>query len=326
MSAASSNKQIIAITGATATGKSKLALNLAEALIKQKRANRVFLLSVDSRQVYRGLETLTAATIPHGWQLNNSKPYPYLSHQQLAISLHGVSIIPIWQDWSPAHLQKLYLHIKQQLQNNDFLILVGGTGFYHRQLNQPAATLFIKPNLTLRQQLNKKSVSFLQEQLQQLDPEKLAAMNQSDVKNPRRLIRAIEVAKALQKDHVGKTSSEQEEHWPLNIHLTLNKKEQAEQIKRRVAERYQDALHEVRACVKQYKLSAELPAASAIGFKELLDHIEQRTSLQASVLAWQKAEIQYSKRQATWWKKINNLKNFAADDPELLTKTLELVL
>ena len=89
-------QQLIAITGATATGKSTLALKLAEEIIKKDLAKHVFLLSVDSRQVYQGLEILTAADIPHGWQIIEEKPYRHFLHPQLAISLHGVSIIPIW--------------------------------------------------------------------------------------------------------------------------------------------------------------------------------------------------------------------------------------
>lgn len=320
------NKQIIAITGATATGKSKLALKLAEELINNHQAQRVFILSVDSRQVFQGLETLTAANIPHGWQIIKEKPYRYFAHPQLAISLHGVSIIPIWHDWSPAHLQKLYLQIKEKLEENDFLILVGGTGFYHRQINQPATTLYIQPNMVLRRQLNKKSLAFLQENLKQLSPEKFASMNQSDVKNPRRLIRAIEVAQFLQKTKNHQVNIEQEQSYPLNIHLTLDKKTQEENIKRRVAERFHDAVHEVKACLNQFKLSPELPAASAIGFTEVLNHLEQQITVQQSISAWQKAEVQYSKRQSTWWKTNNNLLALKADDPQLLTKVLKLVL
>ncbi len=320
------NKQIIAITGATATGKSKLALNLAEELIKKKYAQRVFLLSVDSRQVYQGLETLTAADIPHGWRINEKNPHRYFTHPQLAISLHGVSIIPIWHEWSPAHLQKLYTEIKEQLKENDFLILVGGTGFYHRQINQPATTLFIQPNLALRQELNKKSLASLQEKLKQIDPEKFASMNQSDINNPRRLIRAIEIAKATTNINKQQQTKTQKLKNLINIHLILEKKVQEERIKRRVQERFQEAIHEVRACLNQFKLSMELPATSAIGFKEILNHLDQQLSAKETLLAWQRAEIQYTKKQNTWWKKNKDLINFAADDPQLLTKVLKLVL
>ena len=325
MSKKTIQQQIIAITGATATGKSNLALKLAEQLIKNDHAQRVFLLSVDSRQVYQGLEILTAADIPHGWQIIKEKPYRHFLHPQLAISLYGVSVIPIWQDWSPAHLQKLFLNIKQMMTKKDVLFLVGGTGFYHRQISQPAATLTIKPVLALRQELAKKSLGFLQEQLKQIDLEKFENMNQSDVQNPRRLIRAIEVARSPENINPQHTKNQKKDQI-INIHLTIAKKDQEEKIRRRVAERFKHAVHEVRACLDQFKLSPELPAASTIGFKELVKYLSHELNPKQALLFWQRAEIQYSKRQATWWKKVEDLTIFEANDPELLTKALQLVL
>ncbi len=318
--------QLLAITGATATGKSALALKLAEEMIKKDRAQQVFLLSVDSRQVYQGLEILTAADIPHGWQIIKDKPYRHFLHPQLAMSLHGVSIIPIWQAWSPAHFAKLYQNLKAKMTENDVVILVGGTGFYHKQISQPATTLGVSPNPTLRQQLNKKSMGFLQEQLKQLDREKFEAMNTSDAQNPRRLIRAIEVAQAHQAGNKKKTNNDHQENDILNLHLSLNTQNQQEQIKRRVAERFKDAVHEVRATLNQFKLSPELPAASSLGFQEILKYLDHQYNAQQAMLAWQRAEIQFSKRQITWWKKVPGLINLEADDPQLLTKALQLVL
>jgi len=319
-------KQIIAITGSTATGKTKLALALAERLVKNNHAQRVFLLSVDSRQVYQGLEILTTADVPHAWQIVKEKPYRYFSHPQLAISLHGVSIIPIWQEWSPAHFHRLFLRIKQQLNKEDVLILVGGTGFYHKQINQPATTLSIPPNPVIRQQLNKKSLGFLQEQLKQIDPEKFESMNQSDSQNPRRLIRAIEVAQANKEGEKHNTNKKQEKNNIINIHLNLNAKDQQEQIKRRVAERFKHAIHEVRAVLNQFKLSPELPAANTIGFEEIFKYLDHQLNSKQALLAWQRAEVQYSKRQITWWKKVPELTHLEANDPQLLAKALKLVL
>jgi tRNA dimethylallyltransferase len=327
MSKKQKNKQqIVAITGATATGKSSLAIKLAEELVKKENIRRVFLLSVDSRQVYQGFEILSAADIPHGWRIVKDKPYRHFAHPQLAISLHGTSIIPIWQEWSPAHFRKLYLSLKEKLNKDDLLILVGGTGFYHKQISQPAETLNLPPNPSLRKELSKKSLNFLQEQLKQLNLEKFEAMNSSDSQNPRRLIRAIEVAKAKKKNDKETRNIKREKSKIINIHLILDAKKQQEQIKRRVADRFKHALHEVRAALNKYKLSPELPAASTIGFQELYQYLDHQLSAKKALLAWQRAEIQYSKRQNTWWKKAPNLLYLQADDPQLFAKALRLML
>jgi tRNA dimethylallyltransferase len=212
------------------------------------------------------------------------------------------------------------------MTEKDFLILVGGTGFYHKQITQPADSLNIAPNPTLRQHLEKKSLGFLQEQLKQLDSEKFEAMNSSDSQNPRRLIRAIEVAQANTSVEKQKTNEKQEKNNITNIHLSLNNQDQQEQIKRRVAERFKHAIHEVRAALNQFKLSPELPVASTIGFAELCKHLDHQLNSKQALLTWQRAEIQYSKRQNTWWKKVPGLVHLEADDPQLLTKALRLVL
>ena len=315
--------QIISITGATATGKSKLALNLATALIEQKQTKKVVLLSVDSRQVYQGLEILTGADIPHGWRLVNGQSYRYLTHPQLNISLHGVSIIPIWQDWSVAHFKKLYLELKSQLQSDEYMILVGGTGFYQRQIEEGAETLFIPQNEKLRQKIAKKSVPFLQDELGKIDAEKLASLNQSDRQNPRRLVSAIEVATFLAKNPLPATAAKKQ---ILKIHLNLTKRQRDEAIERRVNERFKHAIHEVRACLKQFKLSGQLPAATATGFKELVSYLEREISEDEALRRWQISEMQYAKRQDTWWKKVDDLHIFDASDENLLAKALDLVL
>lgn len=316
-------KQIISITGATATGKSHLALKLAQNMIENQGVRKVYLLSVDSRQVYQGLEILTASDIPHGWSPVEKKPYRHFTHPSLAISLHGISIIPIWQEWSPAHLKKIYLDIKKQLGTKDLLILVGGTGFYHSQILKPANTLSIPPNPVLRKNLNHRSAQSLQEELKKINPEKLDSMNHSDSENPRRLIRAIEVTNFTNNE---KPLLKSKKENILSIHLVMARKERDEKIKRRVSERFKHAIHEVRACLEQFKLSSELEATNTIGFNELLAYLDHQLSSQQALQKWQIREIQYAKRQDTWWKKIPGLISFEANDPELLTKITTLVL
>jgi len=318
--------QIISITGATATGKTNLALQVAEALAQKKPTSKIYLLSVDSRQVYQGLEILTGADLPHGWQVKRKQPYRHWQHPELKISLHGVSIVPIWQDWSAAHFKKLYLSLKEKLRHQDYLILVGGTGFYHRQIEAGADSLFIPQDQKLRQRYSQKSVAFLQEKLKQLDSEKLANMNRSDANNPRRLIRAIEIAQFLKtQDNNSTQTKKQAREEILKIHLELNRHDREEKIIRRVEGRFKHAIHEVRACLKEFKLAQQLPAASATGFQELAGLINHDLKQEQALKKWILSEIQYAKRQDTWWNKVSDLNVFRADDPELLKKSLALI-
>ena len=104
------NNQIISIVGATATGKTALALKVAEDLLANKKAQRVFLLSADSRQVYKGLENLTGADVPENFSLISDQNFSYdcFANSKKNIFLLGVSIVDVNEAWSVAHFKKLF--------------------------------------------------------------------------------------------------------------------------------------------------------------------------------------------------------------------------
>ena len=321
------NNQIISIAGATATGKTQLALQLANYLIDQGQAEHVYLLSLDSRQVYQGLEVLTGADIPHHFQRQAAKQnYDYWQNAAGTISLHGTSIIPIWQDWSAAHCYRLYQSLSKQLSSKDYLILVGGTGFYQRQIHQPAASLLTKPNPQLRSRLEKYDLAKLQQILQKLDTNKWHSMNQSDRANPRRLIRAIELATLSQAkpNTQGQSATAQTNSTAQvsTIYLQLNASQRQQLIIKRVEQRFHDAMQEVKACLKQFELADNLPAASATGFQELVAYLKHQATKEQTLKQWQTREIQYAKRQDTWWKQESDLIKLDAAAPQLLQQTL----
>ena len=322
------NNQIVSIVGATATGKTQLALKLANYLVDQEQAKHVYLLSLDSRQVYQGLEVLTGADIPHHFQRHTAgQTYDYWQNAAGTISLHGVSIIPIWQDWSAAHCYRLYQSLSKQLSSKDYLLLVGGTGFYQRQIHQPAASLLTKPDLQLRSRLEKYSLAKLQQTLQKLDSKKWRQMNQSDRANPRRLFRAIELATLKQSESNSDKTNKNNLKFKAGSQVTticlqLKTSQRQQLIIKRVEQRFHDAMQEVKACLKQFELADNLPAASATGFQELVAYLNHQATKEKTLKQWQTREIQYAKRQDTWWKKEPDLIKLEADDPQLLEQAL----
>lgn len=297
--------QIISIVGATATGKTATALALAEKLLALKLAKAVHLLSADSRQVYRGLENLTGADLPTVFMAtkNSNFAYPYFANHSKNIFLHGVSIIDTSDDWSVAHFQRLFTVIKSQLSDEEILVVVGGTGFYQQQIVDTAETITIPQNQSLRQKLAKLSVAELQSQLKDLDQKKLEHMNNSDLNNPRRLVRAIEIASCKTKQPtVTKQTSTQTNKV---FYLELPKAAREEKIKQRVLSRFILAKAEV-AKQLQNKTPSAL-AATCTGFAELQQLIQKEIDQSTCLGKWQLAEIQYAKRQDTWWKKRSGL-------------------
>src|SRR3989344_4610290 len=186
---------LISIVGQTATGKTELALKLAQDLLN-KHYKKVVLLSADSKQVFQGIAILTGADIPDNFQpvSNASSTYPYFQNENRTIELHGIACVNGDEDWSVAHFQRLFKALSQKLGAKTALIIVGGTGLYHQQIFAPAQTTAIKPNLSLRKKQETYSLKQLQTKLQKTWPARWKNMSHSDQHNPRRLIRAIEVA------------------------------------------------------------------------------------------------------------------------------------
>jgi tRNA dimethylallyltransferase len=294
--------QIISIVGATATGKTATALKLAEKLIAEKIAQRVFLLSADSRQVYQGLENLTGADLPIDFLVTRSNyfSYPYFENLQKNISLHGSSIIEANKEWSVAHFKKLFTELRKNLNEEDVLIVVGGTGFYQEQILQTAEDIFIPQNENLRKSLEKLSVEELQKKLGSIATKKLSEMNNSDINNPRRLIRAIEVA-TFKKTNSQKESVAEKNSLP-TFYLEMSKDLREEKIKKRVAQRFQTAKEEVKQQLLKNE-SKNFLAFSSTGFRELEKLLKKQIEEKECLELWQLAEIQYAKRQDTWWKK-----------------------
>lgn len=304
------SNQIISIVGATATGKTALALNLARVLVNSGEVQSVHLLSADSRQVYKDLENLTGADLPENFtkQKNQQYIYPFFSDQSQKIFLHGISLIESHEEWSVAHFKKLFINIKQNLTKKDLLIVVGGTGFYQQQIGDESESIFIAQNKSLRESLEKLDLSALQNELKSIDENKYQSLNNSDLNNPRRLVRAIEVA-VFKKENAGNLTKHEAGNQPkhnLVFCLELDKDLREQKINKRVVERFALAKKEVAQQLEK-NTKQDLPAFSSTGFKELSKLIKKEIDQNTALQLWQQSEIQYAKRQDTWWKNKKNL-------------------
>lgn len=255
-------KKILIICGPTATGKTKLAAKL----VKKFKGE---LISADSRQVYQGMNIVTGKDRPKG------------------VKIHGLDLVKPDQEFSVAHFfNYASALINQIIKRKNLPILVGGTGQYLDSLINPPVTINIAPDWSLRGKLETFSARKLLNVLKKLNPAKIESMNHSDQLNPRRLIRAIEVAHSLQ----GPTL-QANQYDCLWIGLTADKDILDKKISLRVKQRINaGAMLEWQKLIAKY--DQKLPSMSSIGYRELPD-----------VNKWIKAEQQYSRRQLTWFKK-----------------------
>ena len=201
-------KQLLIICGPTATGKTALALHLAKKFGGE-------LISADSRQVYRGMDIGTGKDIDQkskiknqNEKLNPSFTSPLIKgrrggvNKKFTVGFRNKDEVPIWlvdivepdYVFNVGEFKQLAEAVIQDIwQRGKLPIIVGGTGLYVRALLRPWDGIFIPPNASLRQKLDKLTVEELQTELKKNTSEKFESMNHSDRFNPRRLVRAIEV-------------------------------------------------------------------------------------------------------------------------------------
>lgn len=290
--------KILLICGPTATGKTLLALQLAEQFNGE-------LISADSRQVYKGMDVGTGKDAPQGKKI------------------WGYDVVEPDKEFSVAKFSEIsWVMIKKLWERRKLPIVVGGTGLYLKSLTAPPESLGIVPDKQLRQKLDQLSTKQLQRKLKQVAPQRFRQMNWSDRNNRRRLLRAIEVAISPRGSPSGHPRGAQDVVW---VGLTANRAVLEERIRRRVRARAKGGMtQEVKRLMQEY-FDWTLPAFSATGYREWRDYVEGKISREEAVDKWQRAEIQYMHRQQTWFKKQTEIHWFDISRPNWQNQAKELV-
>jgi len=214
----SSKNLLIVIVGPTASGKSELAVKLArkfsarggpppKADAPQEQAsgwNGAEIISADSRQVYRGLDIGTGkvprdknpkSEIRNPKQILNSKFQIPNSYYHKGVRHHLIDVASPKRTFTVAQYQKLAQKaIKDILKRGKLPIICGGTGFYISAVVDGLVIPEVRPNLTLRQKLERKSTKELFTILKSKDPRRAKTIDQY---NRRRLTRALEIITAI---------------------------------------------------------------------------------------------------------------------------------
>ena len=294
------NKTLITISGPTAVGKTKFSIDLAKLLNCQ-------IISCDSRQFYKELSIGTA--IPSKKELNAVKHH-YIHHK----SINDTYTV---KDFQKDALNK----IKELFISDEFIILVGGSGLYMDAViygldDFPEIDKKVRENLNLK--LNKFGIIYLQKKLQKLDPEYYSKV---DLKNPRRLIRALEVCISSNKPFSSYVNKKKTKHpfKLFNIGIVMDRDKLYEKINSRVDQMFSQGLvNEVKGLIdfKNYN------ALKTLGYKELFQFIENKCTLNESIEEIKKNTRRYAKRQITWLKSKNDITYInSSTDAKLVKKT-----
>lgn len=297
---------LISVLGTTATGKSHLGLDLAEAL----RSN---IISADSKQVFRDTLVLSAGQLPEEFRLDIDGPIP--NYHKDSLKVFGIgNVVDPSTEWSMGEFVDL---VRDAVTNYylDTIILVGGTGLYHRRLSEflEGKSPQVPPNPEIRAKAEVMSAVELQEWLRSLSPKELDSMNQSDRSNPRRLVRRIE--NLLSKPAESKDPLP---HQHLKIGLELDDDKIEGLIRERIEQRFEGSLKEVASLYTKYgKLILKAQIADTVGFKSLVDHLDGLLDKEQAVEDWFVEERQLLKQQSTWYQTEPDVHWFRADKSDL---------
>ncbi len=283
-----SNNKIIVILGPTASGKSSVAIKLAQKFNGE-------IISADSRQIYQSMEINTGAE-PVKKQVINDKKI-FFSHN---IPHYFVSIISPTEKYSVVKYKKeAEKIISDILQRGKIPIICGGTGFWIKALVDNVTFPSVKPNLTLRKKLALKNTNTLFAELRKIDPQRAKTI---DPKNKVRLIRALEICQKLGTVPLPKKTQKTSYSF-LQIGIKRTKKELHQRILLNVKKRMQQGMiTEIKKLhqeldwkeIENFGLSFRLIPQYLKGKIQSLEELMEKIYL---------VEKNYAKRQITWFKK-----------------------
>lgn len=270
-------KKLIVILGPTASGKSELAVKLARKFNGE-------VISADSRQVYKGMDIGTGKIT---------------KKEMMGITHHLLDIASPKRRFTVAQYQKLALKsIEKIFKKGKIPILCGGTGFYIQAVIDGIKIPKVPPDWKLRKELEKKSPKELFQILKKLDPERARTIEK---KNPRRLIRAIEIAKKI-----GKVPPFEKKPLPypvLMIGIKKEKKELSSLIRKRLLKRLKRGMIAEVKRLKNSGLSWKRLEEFGLEYRWITRYLQKKVSWQEMIEKLQKDIEKFAKRQMTWFKR-----------------------
>ncbi|KKQ95882.1 MAG: tRNA delta(2)-isopentenylpyrophosphate transferase [Candidatus Woesebacteria bacterium GW2011_GWB1_43_14] len=280
--------KLLVICGPTATGKTKLAARLAKKLNGE-------IISADSRQVYQGFD------------IGTGKDFDLLKEMKF----WGYDLVGSREEYSVAQYIKFARKTVENICARGKLpIIIGGTGLYIKGLIDGIETSRIKKNLNLRVTLRDKSAAELFDILESVDIAKARSLNESDKRNPRRLIRAIEISKSNLDLRLSNTELTKTNYDLLMIGLGASKGDLNENIKERVIKRVDAGIKEEISGLLKSGVSWDDQSMSSLGYRQWKPYFEGKVGQKEVIDNWIRAERQYAKRQMTWFKRDKRIRWF----------------
>lgn len=282
---------VIIIAGPTASGKTALAIKLAQHL-------NTVIISADSRQCFRELNIGVAK--PSVEELNTVKHYFVNSH-----SIHDNVTAQVFEEYAIDITTEVF-------KQNRFIVMAGGTGLYIKAFCG-GLDLIPEVDASIRKKVNDRYAAYgmqwLQEQVQQYDNEFWQVAEQQ---NPQRLMRALEVKLSTGRSILQFRKGTQKTR-PFNIikfGIDISKGQLHNNIESRTNNMMNAGLLQEVSSLFPYK---HANALQTLGYKELFEYMEGLDSLNSAIEKIKRNTRQYAKRQLTWFRKDPNIQWINAD-------------
>jgi tRNA dimethylallyltransferase len=289
----------IVICGATATGKSDLAVALAQEIGAE-------IINADSMQIYKGMDIGTAKLAPA---------------ERGGIEHHLLDILAVSQDSTVAWYQELARQSVTQIHGRGKnAIIVGGTGLYIKSilddLNFPDTDADVRQTLT--EEAKEFGIVQLFQRLEQLDPAAAAAI---DRQNERRVIRALEVIEITGKPFTANLPREDSSLYPdaLQFGLVMNRAELGERVEARVDRMWETGfVDEVDRLIDE-GITKATTARRALGYAQIIAMRSGEISEDLAIEETKRATRQYVRRQETWFSRDARINWISPTQPRLET-------
>ena len=303
----STTTQILAIVGATGTGKSDLSLEVAEALIAQ--GHGVEIVNADAMQLYAGMDIGTAK-LP----VSERRGIPH----------HMFDVLKVTDEAAVADYQTQAREVISEInQRGNLAILVGGSGLYVSSVlfdfEFPGHDDVIRERL--EKELEEQGQGVLFQRLKELAP---AAAERIDQQNARRIVRALEVLEVTGSTAGLGTLPEEAIYWKPTtiIGLAEDREVLVERLDRRVEKMWEDGLlTEVQGLIPQ-GIEHGVTARRAIGYAQALAELSGEMTRADAIEETQSITRRYARRQVSWFKRYADLTWLPAGNPDNVSQVI----
>lgn len=275
------------VVGPTATGKSAVALDLAEVVGAQ-------IINADAMQFYSGMDIGTAKL-----SMSERREIPH----------HLIDILDVTEEASVSDYQVLGRRIIDTLRGDDIpVVVVGGSGLYIKALLDPLN--FPGTDPIIRQRLETEALEFgavnMHARLLKADPAAALAILPGNV---RRVIRALEVIELTGQPFTATLPREGESHYPeaIQIGLKVERVELVRRIDLRVDQMLESGFVEEVESLAQSGLREGKTSRRALGYLQILEVLDGATSLENARAEIKSATRKYARRQASWFRRDDRI-------------------